>query len=150
MRVSSIFSAPTRPALAATSYDDAKRICSMSRQSYGLIRKIAEVDRIVSADTQDRIFETHPEVGFAALYGHPLLSSKKTPEGRAERIQLLRTIFDDVDRLARHRQRHLHVDDVLDSMIAGIVAARRHFGRAHRLPKDPPVDSRGLRMEICY
>ena len=150
MRVSSVFTPPTRPALGAKTYEDAKRICSMSRQSYGLIRKIAEVDRLVSRETQDRIFETHPEVAFAALFGHPWLSSKKTPAGRDERLTMLSAIFDEVERLARRRQRHLKVDDVLDATMAAVVAARRHLDRARRLPDDPPRDSRGLRMEIWY
>jgi predicted RNase H-like nuclease len=120
----------------------------MSRQSYGLLRKIAEVDRLVSPEAQDRIFETHPEVAFAARMGHPWLSSKKTPAGRDERIGLLSASCPEVERLARRRQRHLHVDDILDATMAAVVAARRHLGRARRLPDHPPRDSRGLRMEI--
>jgi len=122
----------------------------MSRQSYGLLRKIAEIDELVTPTTQDRIFETHPEVVFAAMYGSPWLESKKTPAGRAQRLELIAGWIPGAERLARRRERSLHVDDVLDSAAAAIVAAKRELGLAGRLPPDPPRDSRGLRMEIWY
>jgi predicted RNase H-like nuclease len=150
MRVSSVFTPPTRPALGARTYNEAKAICSMSRQSYGLARRIAEVDRLVTPETQDRIFETHPEVALAALQGRPWLPSKKTTAGRDERLMLLATIVDDVEGLARRRGRHLRMDDILDATVAAVVAARRHQGEARRLPPCPPRDPRGLRMEIWY
>jgi predicted RNase H-like nuclease len=150
MRISSVFTPPARIALNARSYEEARGLCSMSRQSYGLMRKIAEVDQVVTPSSQERIFETHPEVAFAAMYGHPWLDSKKTPSGRAQRLALVTSWLPGSERLARHRERGLHVDDVLDSAAASIVAGKRELGLASRLPPDPPRDSRGLRMEIWY
>ncbi len=41
--------------------------------------------------------ETHPEVDFTVLAGRPMEYHKSKPEGRAERLASLRTVFADVD-----------------------------------------------------
>lgn len=154
-RGTSVFSAPARCALAAPSYAEAKLLCPMSRQSFGILPKVAEVDRAMSPALQDRVVEVHPELTFAALNGpeiamprgsRALAWSKKTPEGRAERSLLLaahialgRSLF---------RPAGAQPDDLLDALAALITAIRVASGRAFQIPADAPTDDRGLRMEI--
>ncbi len=83
--------------------------------------------------------------------GRPL-PRKKTAEGRALRLSLLvRTGLGGVaalmDRLPR---RQAGPDDVLDAAACALAARDMLSGRATRLPAAPPVDARGLRMEIWY
>ncbi len=118
MRIASIFTPPARIALGAVSYEAAKRLCSMSRQSYGLLRRIAELDALITPAMQSRVFETHPEVAFAALARRPWLSSKKTAQGRSERLAILAELVPDTPRLARRRERLVRVDDLLDATVA--------------------------------
>lgn len=147
---SAIFSPPIRPMLRARSYAEARAIASLSRQSYGLLKKIAEVDALMTPSLQDRVFETHPEVAFAELSGQRIWWSKKSRDGRAARLDALAMVVPEIERISRVRKRHLHVDDVLDACVSALVAARHRLGLARRVPRDPPRDARGLRMEIWY
>ena len=160
LRHNSVFPAPVRPALIATSYRDACDISAAVRpdgkrlwkQSYYLGKKIFEVDRTMSAEPseQQRIIEVHPEVCFWALNGHaPLAHYKKTHEGEYERLELLSSVYDETpsfDDLPAGAGR----DDLIDACAAAWTAARRARGEAQTLPDEPPVDSHGLRMEIVY
>ena len=71
---------------------------------------------------------------------------KSKPEGRAERLELLRTVFADVD---GHVERKTQARSVttFSTPIAAAWTARRWAARTHRqLGGD--IDERGLRMEI--
>jgi predicted RNase H-like nuclease len=68
-RRSSVFPAPARGLLGARSWAEAAGI---SRQTYGILAKVAEVDAAVSPAAQDRVVEAHPEVSFTHLAGRPL------------------------------------------------------------------------------
>ncbi len=98
-RSSSIFPAPLRPMLAAQSYDQAQRIHraldgkGCSRQAYGILAKVAEVDEMIRNHGAGHVYEGHPELAFHALAGHTPAASKHTPEGRFLRWQLLVTDF---------------------------------------------------------
>jgi len=87
-RASSIFSPPTRSMLRATRYDQV-RSQGLSIQSFNILPKIREVDRLMTPDLQRRVHEAHPELAFAALAGTPMQYNKKTLEGREERLQVL-------------------------------------------------------------
>jgi predicted RNase H-like nuclease len=78
-RRSSVFPTPPREALLAPSYADARRLVpSLSAQSFALRTKILEVE----ACLEDRVFEVHPEVSFAALAGRHLPFSSAAGTGR--------------------------------------------------------------------
>ena len=101
---------------------------------------------------QDRIYEVHPEVTFATLNDeHALTDGKKSPSGRKQRRALLERVWGrDVARLldAPHDPRYGH-DDLLDAIAACWTARQILQGKALlSLPEHPPIDSRGLRMEI--
>jgi predicted RNase H-like nuclease len=151
-RRSSVFPAPLRGVLGARSYADAlarSRARSgrgLSRQAFGILSKVGEVDRLVTPECQDRLVEVHPEVSFAVLAQGPMAHAKRTPEGRAERVEVLRAVFPDVDDHAGIRLTGAGSDDVLDAF-AVAWSARRWRARSHvQLGGEP--DARGLRMEI--
>ena len=151
-RRSSVFPAPMRPVLPASTYDEACRISraacgrAVSRQLFNILPKIREVDALQSPALQDRLFEMHPEVSFAELGGAPMRAHKRTHQGRAERVHLLRGAFPELGTVADARLRGAHTDDVLDALV-GAWTARRHVG-GHSIRLGGETDERGLRMEI--
>lgn len=159
-RGSSVFSPPARPALSATSYEDAlarNRAHSpdgigLSIQAYHLLPKMREVDALLTPARQERVVEVHPELSFLAMNGGAAVPSKHTPEGRAIREHLLAAaLFPDavaaVDAIATSTAK---ADDWLDAHAVCWTARRKYEGAAVRLPEDPPTDARGLHMEIWY
>ncbi len=151
-RRSSVFPAPLRGLLGATSYEDAARRCralsgkGLSRQAFGILGKVGEVDSAMSPERQRCLVEVHPEVSFTALAGTPMVHYKKTPEGRAERLEVLRPVFRDVERQLGARLEGVGADDVLDAF-AVAWSARRWLARSH-LQLGGERDRRDLRMEI--
>jgi predicted RNase H-like nuclease len=157
-RHSSVFPAPIRPVLNANSYAEANTISErlhrharkISKQTWMLVPKIADVDRAVTAEDQSRVVEVHPEVCFWAMNGcAPLEHQKRTAAGRAQRLALLADSFaeklEGIESPARADD-----DDVLDACAAAWTAARFARGEAQRFPAEPELDARGLRMEIVY
>jgi predicted RNase H-like nuclease len=151
-RRSSVFPAPLRGVLGAETYEDAVTRCralsgkAMSRQAFGILSKVDEVDQLVTPVRQRRLVEVHPEVSFAALAGRPMAHNKRTAEGRAERLGVLRAVFPDVDGVAGDPVAGTSPDDVLDAFVVAWSARRWSTGSHVRLGGDE--DRRGLRMEI--
>jgi predicted RNase H-like nuclease len=99
---------------------------------------------------QDRVVESHPEVCFWALAGdEPLSFSKRTADGRAERLRLLETVYGETIRglLPPGGSKW---DDFYDACVLVWTAAHVAAGTAVHLPFEAQRDSRGLRMEIVY
>jgi predicted RNase H-like nuclease len=157
-RASSVFSPPTRNALAARRYEQVAALsgAGMSKQAFNILPKIRELDALMDAVLQDAVVEAHPELAFLGFAGRPMRHSKRTAEGRRERITLLRRVLgevcvDPVRERAQHGLSRVGLDDVLDACALAVVADRRRRGLARRLPAcQPPRDARGLRMEIWY
>jgi predicted RNase H-like nuclease len=155
-RRSSIFPAPVRAVLGATSYAEAcrlsRRACgkAISTQLYNILDKIRAVDALQSPRLQDQLFEMGPELSFAELTGRPMPAHKRTAEGRAAREQSLASAeaFGETARavLDRPPPAGAKRDDVLDALIGAWTARRRAAGLHARFGGD--VDARGLRMEI--
>jgi predicted RNase H-like nuclease len=154
-RASSVFPAPVRCTLQAFSYEDACAssfaVCGkkLSRQAYGILPRVREADGFITPGLQAKIFEVHPEVSFWAMDEQHIMFSKKTPSGAKERVELLNVFFNG-DVGACPLPSAAKSDDLLDACAAAWTAARFVRGEAERLPEDPPLDSRGLRMEIVY
>lgn len=157
-RSSSVFTPPTRRGLAALSYAQVRAVngTGMSKESFNILPRIRELDAALSPHEQQRVFEAHPELAFARLAGAPLKHSKKTPEGRRERVRLLRRVYaasfqDPVRMRLAHGLRHLALDDVVDAYVLAHAAHCIRSATAKRVPEaEPPRDARGLRMEIWY
>jgi predicted RNase H-like nuclease len=162
-RHNSVFPTPCRGTLAAADYLEACGInrClggrAISRQTWGIINKIASVDALLDAlpGLAPRIWEAHPEVTFAELAAtqRGISAPKKSAEGRRKRVELLaaRGLSLDVE-LARPALRGLRVgrDDIVDAAACLLTAARIADGNARLLPPGPaPLDLLGRRMQIA-
>jgi predicted RNase H-like nuclease len=159
-RASSVFPAPCRAALPATSYAEACELNEkasgrrISRQTFGILSKIRAVDTALTPALQQTVRESHPEVVFARLSdgGTGINSNKKTPEGRVVRQEILRRYLPEFDaeqiRITLGRSA-VALDDVIDAAACLIAAHRIAQGTACVLPCDhAECDQRGLRMEI--
>ncbi|MBM3689149.1 MAG: DUF429 domain-containing protein [Actinobacteria bacterium] len=144
---SRVFPAPPRTALAHP--DDYAAACeaalsasgrSLSRQTWNLLRAIAEVDTLAD---DPRIVECHPEIAFALMNGQPIDERKKTPAGREARLDLLRRWLPDL-------ADPTYGDDGLDAIACAWSAARIASGDALALPHgEVPRDAVGRPMRIC-
>jgi len=162
-RASSVFSAPCRAALGCHDYGQASALNQdhtgrrLSRQTWGLVPKIRELDRLLLArsDTREWFQECHPELCFFGLAGgRPLQHYKKTAEGFEERLTLLRNRWPPAPGAVAaacqsHARKHVGRDDVVDAL-ALAVAASLGPGRIATLPDEPETDAVGLPMRIVY
>jgi predicted RNase H-like nuclease len=155
-RRSSVFAAPIRPMLGATSYREACDIRygiegkRCSKQLFHIIPLIRQLDELVTPDLQERVREGHPEVSFTALGGAPMAAAKLKPEGRAQRLALLRKEFPDLDANIERFGRRGAMVDILDAYVLLWSARRIAAGRGSSIPAEPEHDRRGLRAEIVY
>lgn len=118
----------------------------LSRQTWGLVPKIAEVDAFV-AGARIPVVEVHPEVQFRLLAGEPL--PRKTSWAGVEvrrRLLAARGIVAPADLAGGE---HAAVHDVLDAAAVADVAAGLAAGVPLRsLPADPPRDAGGSVVAI--
>ena len=108
------------------------------------------VDDLLRArpDLRPVLHEAHPELAFARLNGgRPVLSKKREPAGRAERLRLLEAAGFPcpVDRLAGAAR-----DDILDAIAVCRTAQLIAEGKALRLGAPDARDAAGLPMAIWY
>jgi predicted RNase H-like nuclease len=157
-RASSIFPAPIRSILGATTYKEAcqkslmaggKRI---SRQTFNILHKVQEVDEVLSPGLQSWVYEIHPEICFWRLNGGQALKFQKRSEGgRRERLRLLSRPFPEIRaHLGQLDKKQAGPDDLVDAAAAAWTAVRIGRNEATRIPDEPEFDSTGLRMEILY
>ncbi|MDX1576373.1 MAG: DUF429 domain-containing protein [Kiloniellales bacterium] len=156
-RKASVFAPPRRYMLACRSWQEAqgegqrREGVGLSKQSWNLSAKIAEIDRHIGPKDQAWLREAHPELIFHSLNAWRALPPKKAPDGARRRRAIL----------ARHgialapealacARRLAGEDDLLDAAACALAAERALSGQACRLPPDPARDRRGLRMEIWY
>jgi predicted RNase H-like nuclease len=153
-RRASVFSAPPRAALGATTYHEALHRSravtgkGLSKQAFHLLAKIAELDGVLRPDLYDRVVEAHPELAFARLAGAPLTTRKRDPSGRAERMRLLVEHVADLPALVDHPPPGARADDVLDALVLTLTAARLRLGTAELLG-DGARDGRGRPQQIA-
>jgi predicted RNase H-like nuclease len=157
-RASSVFAAPVRPALDASTYHEAcERSAAatgkrLSKQAHAIMWRIREVDALMRSDPEvrSRVREIHPEVCFYAWAGHPMQHGKRTTEGHAERLELVEERFRGAFEAIRREipRRHAADDDILDAFAALWTAERIVYGMAITVPPVPSEDRFGLRMEM--
>jgi predicted RNase H-like nuclease len=153
-RRSSVFPAPVRPVLHATSYAEACAISrehcgkGVSKQLYNILGKIRESDHVMSPRLQAQLFEACPELSFALMHGGaPMRHTKRTQEGRDERVAALRVgLGVGVTPLVERPPSGAARDDVFDALALAWTARRIAAGQGLRLGGD--LDGRGLRMEV--
>jgi predicted RNase H-like nuclease len=158
-RGSSVFPAPVRAVLAATTYAQACELSlaaqgrKLSKQSYFLLPKIRELDGLLRADPllAAAVMEAHPEVCFARWNGDtPMLHAKKTAAGRTELLALVEGRFPDIASSVRARflKREVADDDILDALATLHTASRLADGAAVAFGDADSRDSAGLPMRI--
>ncbi len=155
-RGSSVFPAPCRAALGTKTYPEAssinrqKTMRGLSQQAWGIIPKIKQVDDAITTDSQRWTFEVHPEVCFRALnQRRPMKHNKKTKEGAAERLALLRRVFPQIETHLANRPRGAGADDLMDAAVAAWTALRWNRHEAECVCS-PEVDDVGLSVRIYY
>jgi predicted RNase H-like nuclease len=126
----------------------------ISKQAFHIMRKIREVDEVMTVQTQQYVREVHPEVTFAQLNGGPLMHRKKDARGRAERIDLLGRAGLNISEswLQRERAklgaRWVLLDDVIDALACLVTASDIRKGGSRCLGGVEEKDAKGLVMEI--
>lgn len=151
-RRSSVFTPPTRAALASATYEEAQGFgAGMSRQAFGILPKIREVDQLMTSAVQETVREIHPELCFYGLTGYPMRHNKKSTDGNAERLRALQDSFPRIRQaLGVFPRSQVASDDILDAYAAAWTALRIVDNIAERIPPHPPIDAKGLRMEMWY
>jgi predicted RNase H-like nuclease len=120
------------------------------QQGFGIIPKIKQVDDAISPDCQQWAFEVHPEVCFLAMNDHrPMTHNKKTRDGAAERIAVLRPIFPEIERHLANRPTRVGADDLLDAAAAAWTALR-WCRKETNCVCTPERDEKGLETTIWY
>jgi predicted RNase H-like nuclease len=154
-RGSTVFPTPARACLAATDYRHAcelsmaARNVKLSKQSWHILGKIAEVDRAVTPAHSDSVVEAHPECSFLAMNGEQPLASKHTAIGIEQRLALVEAAFGIDARLVTRTGTTATVDDVLDAYAVLWTAERFAAGLHLTFPAvGQDVDERGLPMRI--
>jgi predicted RNase H-like nuclease len=148
-RGSSVFPAPPRAALRCSDYRAALAIArdatgrGISKQTFNIMPKIAELDSLIDESTRLRVIEVHPECAFRALSAGEVLPSKKTASGQALRQRLLADHFDLPSRVPPGAA----LDDMLDAY-AVLWSTNRFLRGEHIVFGDGQRDARGLEMRI--
>lgn len=162
-RQSSVFGVPARAAVMAGDYaaacaanlahsDPPRKI---AKQTFHIFPKMREIDALVTPALQARLREVHPELAFTLMNGQrPLDLPKKVknrpfPEGMALRRALLEQAGFPLSALTPPPRGGWGEDDLLDAAACCWSAQRLARGQGLCLPVDPPLDGKGLRMEIC-
>jgi predicted RNase H-like nuclease len=161
-RASSVFPAPCRSSIYGETYKEASDINEqmtgrrLSRQTWNIIHKICEVDSFLinCESAKSCVRETHPEICFWAMAGHPMEHYKKNDEGCLERMQVLQSVYPHTKNIIKralktYKRKEVARDDILDALSAAITATVG-VQRLLSIPEKPEFDSRGLRMEIVH
>ncbi len=162
-RQSSVFSVPSRAAIACEDYGEACRVAlltsapprKVSKQAFFLFPKIREIDHLLRAapDLALRVFEVHPELAFWRLNGEQpaalpkkVKSSPHAPGLALRRAILVRHGFPEA-MLARP-PKGAGADDLLDAAVNALIARRLLAGQAQSFPDPPGRDAHGLPIAI--
>lgn len=159
-RRSSVFPAPLRPVLAASSYAEANALSrdlqgrGLSLQSFHLLAKIRQVDGLLQQNTSLRtcLLEAHPELCFRHWNGNvPLDHGKATPPGRSQRLALVNSLFPgEFERWRGQLPRRMVADDDLLDAFALLRAAMRHAWGLGQWVGDSERDLCELPMRIWF
>jgi predicted RNase H-like nuclease len=163
-RQSSVFSVPSRAALALVDY---RAACEMalatsqpprriSKQLFMIAPKIREVDACLcnAPDARARVFEVHPELAFWRLNCDRALDEPKKIKGRcyepglALRRRLLIETGLPAGIVNAGPPKGAGPDDLLDALACAAIARRIYAGHARPFPDPPERDAFGLPMAI--
>jgi predicted RNase H-like nuclease len=160
-RASSVFSAPARPVLEAQDYAAANALSrrltgkGLSRQSWGIVPKIKQVDEVLRSRPAwiGRVREVHPELCFHAFAGgRSMHHNKKTDEGFQERFEMLVDRYPEAERLLGsillHEGKRVARDDAVDALAAALTGLGPE--PLTSIPETPERDAAGIPMEMVF
>jgi len=157
-RSASVFPAPLRACLHAQNYKDAAKVRfeiegkKMSLQAFGILRKVAEVDALLTNDKRlsERVVEVHPEVSFMEWNcKRPMKHSKHKQEGKVERAKLIEKKWPNaIESLRADLRGENYVLDDLHDALSALWSIGRWINDEHEELGGGAIDSRGLRMRI--
>ena len=121
--------------------------------------KLTDLDELIEAHPDLSIRESHPEVVFAALKGEPLTFSKRTPEGKEERLSIIQQLAPQwceglVLAISNTKRKDVAIDDIYDAFVLMLVAY--YAPQLSTLPEpfdvggEADVDQNGRVREIVY
>lgn len=113
-----------------------------------LLPRLTEVSAEMLPYRQRTVYEAHPELSFYVINGDkPLLCSKRTEEGVAERRALLVKRVPGIQRVLDAELEGVPTTHLYDVSALLWTARRIAAKAATRMPEDPEWDSEGLRKE---
>lgn len=155
-RSNSVFPAPCRAALSARSYIEGSEINrrktdkKLTRQAWGIIPKINQIDDALLDGAEGWVLEVHPELCFWAMNQEtPMEHSKKKEAGRLERVELLVQPFPHIRHHLAVKESGVAADDLLDAAAAAWTALRHYQGKSQAVGANS-LDERGLPMKIHF
>jgi predicted RNase H-like nuclease len=163
-RRSSIFLMPSRQAVYAADYDEAKRIARMTSdpprmpaiQAFHIFPRMRELDGLLRnrAGLAARFHETHPELAFWRMNGRKSLPEPKKRKNRPYepglllRRHLLVAAGIAAETCMAAPPRGAGKDDLLDALACLVSARRIASGEALTFPDPPDCDAYGLPIAI--
>lgn len=151
-RRATFFPTPLRIVLECETWEEANERSrelsgrGLSKQSWNLLPKIAEVDVEWTQDLRELLLEGHPESSFAQMAGAPLASKKSTVDGERDRVDLLAAhLTPEVSTLLANVPRSWRVD-AIDALALAWTADRTAAGLAIRLGGE--LDPLGRPMQL--
>jgi len=158
-RTSTIFPVPCRQAVYAKTISDAysENVRALGKKftppTAGILPKMREVDNFLQhhKEYHTKLFESHPEVCFAALNEKTVLSKKNTVEGQRERLQILARYKCTVEESFVGElsvKLHCAKDDIIDAICLSVTAEMAYWGNYRTLPEQPVREETGLQMQM--
>lgn len=162
---SRVFLTPGRRIVQTPTYPQANALSKsltgrgISKQLWMIAPKIREADDLLAdvPDARRVVRECHPEVCFWGLNGAAVRANKKTPEGFEERANLLERFHPGSWEAIKsasplYKRKDAAPDDIVDAMVACITgwASVAAPTKLRTLPSEPPIDDRGLKVEMVY
>lgn len=159
-RKTSVFRVPVRAALKAADYREACWLNSrragmkISIQTWNLFPKMREADELLLRYPclRKQVFESHPEVCFAALNsGREMKQPKKTAAGRRERLKVLCRYSRQAAKVLKQglesfKRSEATEDDLLDAMVLAVSASLR----LDQVPRRRVYDAKKIPMRIVF
>jgi predicted RNase H-like nuclease len=127
-----------------------------SRQLFGILRRIQQVDEILRQEPvlRESVFEVHPEVSFRVMNNDELLAERKkvksriNPHGMQLRKELLTKEGFPLSFLNQMPPQGAGRDDFYDACACAWSAKRILRRKARVFPCHPPLDGEGLEQAI--
>lgn len=102
----------------------------------------------------NRLLESHPEYCFSLLNaGLPVRENKRTADGAAKRLALLRKYYPKSDELleifkTKYPALLSKTDDLLDALSLAVIGAIGLKNGFHTIPNIPSKDAKSINMQI--